>query len=362
MAVSNPVVPVGAWQVDVRSEPSPDWDSFVAMRPDASVYLLSGWARLVRDVFRHPAYFLEARDASGTLIGILPVVQQRSLLLGNFATSLPFFNYGGVLCEEREGPAGVLAGVLMERARRLAQDLRCSYLEFRDQQPRPGAWSVRTDKVGMVLALPGSFDELARQLGSKLRSQVKRADRENPQVRMGGVELVDDFYDVFARNMRDLGTPVYPRRFFSALLARFPDYCRLLVVYLGERPAAAGFIVNYRGRAEIPWAACRSDAKPLGMNMKLYWEVLSFVMQQGCTSFDFGRSTVDAGTYRFKKQWGALPVQLYWHRWERATSRHAAAAPASQGRLMRCATAVWQRLPIRVANTLGPIVSPDLPW
>src|SRR5690606_22713879 len=116
-----------------------------------------------------------------------------------------------------------------------------------------------------------------------------------------------------------------------------------------------------RQRAEIPWAACLAEAKPLGMNMKLYWEVLRLSVSRGCTSFDFGRSTVDSGTYRFKKQWGAEPVQLHWHRWAR-NARPEAGDGGAGGRAMRIATSLWRRLPLPLANTLGPLVAPSLPW
>jgi FemAB-related protein (PEP-CTERM system-associated) len=354
--VTVPLDQAQPWNISVQSEPSPQWDGFVAKHAESSVYLLSGWSLLAREVFGHPAFFIEARDAGNALVGVLPVVQQKSLLLGNFATSLPFFNYGGCLCASED-----IAVAMMTRARELAEQRGCSYIEFRDDRPRPGDWIRRTDKVSMVLALPDTFEKLSKQLGSKLRSQAKRADREEPTVRIGGVELVDDFYDVFAHTMRDLGTPVYPRKFFPALLRRFPEYCRLIVVDCRGKPAAAGFVVIYNGRAEIPWAACRADAKPLGFNMKLYWEVLAYVVGQKCVSFDFGRSTVDAGTYNFKKQWGAQPVQLHWHRWERNAASEVAEA-SSGGKLTDLLSRVWQKLPIGVANTVGPFISPGLPW
>lgn len=341
----------------VAARPSPDWDAFVKARPAASVYLRGGWSLLAQEVFGHDPHFIEARDHAGALCGVLPVVRQKSLLFGNFATSLPFFNYGGALADDEQ-----VALQLMERARVLAQDLGCRYLELRDAEPRPGGWQVRTDKVTMILDLPADAAALSRQLGSKLRSQVKRADRESPSLRVGGAELLKDFYEVFCHTMRDLGTPVYPRRFFDALFRAFPDECLLVVVDRAGKPAAAGFLILADGRAEIPWAACREDAKPAGFNMKLYWEVLMAVIERGCRQFDFGRSTTDSGTYRFKKQWGARPMQLYWHRWERDADPAKAGVPAKEGRLMRYATSAWQKLPLRVANALGPLVSPSLPW
>jgi FemAB-related protein (PEP-CTERM system-associated) len=340
--------------ISVRSTPSEDWDPFVR-RQRASVYFGSGWSLLARDVFGHDPVFIEARIEQH-LVGVLPFVRQRGLL-GNFATSIPFFNYGGALSAD---PAVALA--LMNRARDEARSLGCSYLELRDVHQRAADWSVRTDKVSMLLELPGTPELLGKALGSKLRSQIKRADREGIVVRRGGSELIDAFYAVFAENMRDLGTPVYPKKFFCAIVSRFPDATQLVVIEHNGKAAAAGFLVIDAQRAEIPWAACSEAAKPLGMNMKLYWEVLVASIERGCTVFDFGRSTLDSGTYKFKKQWGAQPLQLHWHRWERDPPTTQDSGGRGESRVLRYATAIWQRLPLRVANALGPLVSPGLPW
>jgi len=343
--------------VRVLERPSPDWDSFVAVAPGASIYHRSAWVRLAKDVFGHTVACAEARNAAGALVGVLPVVRQKSLLLGTFATSLPFCNHGGAVCATPE-----VALALMNGARSWADEAGCAYLEFRDERPLPGDWSVRTDKVTMELSLPPTLQELSKQLGSKLRSQVKRADREQPSVHIGGAELVPQFYDVFARNMRSLGTPVYPRRFFEAVQESLPDQSLVITVSRNGVVGAAGFLMISGGRAEIPWAACSDEAKPLAFNMKLYWEALAAAIERGCRVFDFGRSTVDAGTYRFKAQWGAQPRQLYWHRWE-GHAKHAQESGApGKGRVMQLAASVWRRLPLKVANTVGPWIAPSLPW
>lgn len=355
VAAADAVTP--RWRVDVRESPGPDWDPFVRGCPESSIYHLSGWTELAREVFGHRALFLESRGSAGELVGVLPLIQQRSWLLGNFATSTAFFNYGGALAADR-----LIAQQLMLRASEEAKALGCRYLEFRDVQPRPGEWTRRTDKITLRLTLPETVEALSKRLGSKLRSQVKRAEREEVQCRTGSLELLDAFYAVFAENMRDLGTPVYPRRFFEAVLKRFAEHCQLVVIESRGEPWAAGFLVYWRGQAEIPWASCRAKAKPLGANMKLYWEVLSQAIARGCTSFDFGRSTVDSGTYRFKRQWGAEPVPLYWYRWERNGIGGATSAAEERGRVMELATALWQRLPLPIANSLGPLLSGALPW
>lgn len=348
-------VAVSALTLSVSTAPSRDWDEFVRSR-QTSIYMLSDWALLAHDVFGHRALFVEARHPDGRLAGILPIVQQKSLL-GNFMTSIPFFNYGGALADTREARFA-----LMDRAREIAREARCSYLELRDTDPSSDGWCARTDKVTMILQLPATTDGLAKVLGSKLRSQIKRADRESIAVRTGGRELLDDFYDVFAQNMRDLGTPVYPKKFFAAILQRFSEHATLVVIDHQGVPSAAAFLVIDGARTEIPWASCRAESKSIGLNMKLYWEVLCYVIGRGSTSFDFGRSTLDSGTYKFKKQWGAEPQQLYWHRWERDAGPAKAGGSARESRLMRYATSLWQKLPLGVANALGPLVSPSLPW
>lgn len=346
-----------ASKVSVQEAPGPDWNPFVMGLSDSSLYHLSGWAEVAREVFGHRALFVESRGASGSLLGVLPVIQQKSRLLGNFATSLAFFNYGGPLAAD---PA--VAQQLMIRAAQEAEALGCRYLEFRDVHPRPGEWSRRTDKMTLRLALPDTMEALSRSLGSKLRSQVKRAEREGAQCKTGGAALLDDFYAIFAENMRDLGTPVYPKRFFEAILRRFAQYCRLVVIESGGEPWAAAFLVFWRGCAEVPWASCRAKAKPLGANMKLYWELLSQAIDRGCTSFDFGRSTIDSGTYRFKRQWGAEPMPLYWYRWERHGSGRETSAGEEKGKVIQLAATIWQRLPLPIANTFGPLISGSLPW
>jgi FemAB-related protein (PEP-CTERM system-associated) len=356
MMAASPEIAQSRCRVDVLEAPGSDWDPFVRGLPDSSIYHLSGWTEIAREVFGHRALFVEARDSSGSLTGVLPMIRQRSWLLGNFATSLAFFNYGGALAAD---PA--VAQQLMIRAAEEAKALGCRYLEFRDVQPRAGEWTRRTDKVTLRLQLPATIEALSKRLGSKLRSQVKRAEREGVQCRTGTMALLDDFYAVFAENMRDLGTPVYPKRFFEAILRRFDQHCQLVIIESQGEPWAAAFLVYWRGCAEVPWASCRAKAKPLGANMRLYWELLSLAIGRGSTSFDFGRSTVDSGTDRFKRQWGAEPMPLYWYRWE-PHGNGGTTSGDGPGKAMQLATTIWQRLPLTIANTLGPFISGALPW
>jgi len=323
----------------------------VLAHPRATLYHSWRWSEFAGAVFGFRVHRLTVADAAGGIAGLLPLVEQRSRVSGNRLVSLPYFNYGGALGtseqQERE---------LMERACELARARRIAQLELRDAIPRPGL-PVRSDKASVELVLPSSAEELSRSLDAKLRSQVRRADREAPEVTVGGAELVEAFYAVFSANMRDLGTPVYPRRFFVELVRQFAADCGIVLVRLRGRPAAAALLTHFRDRTEIPWAASLREHRATSVNMRLYWECLAHAIGRGSRVFDFGRSTLDSGTYRFKLQWGGRPRTLHW-----VYPLAASAPPAGHGRLAEVARRVWSRLPLPIANRLGPWISPGLPW
>ena len=330
------------------------WDGYVHSHGSASLYHLYGWRNLIERVFDQQCHYYRALDDQGRLVGVLPVTRLRSRLFGDYMVSLPYFNYGGAI-----GDNGESESALMRHAVSVARDLRLSHLEFRDSVPRDEGWPVRTEKVAMELALPEDSDALWKGIGSKLRAQIRRPSREGAVAVCGGAELADEFYTVFSRNMRDLGTPVYSRALFQAILAAYPEQCDLVVVRLNGKPVAGAFLLRFRGRMEIPWASSVREYNRLGVNMLLYWEVLQRAIERQCTVFDFGRSTRDSGTYRFKKQWGALPRPLYWHYWLREGNELPSLNPDNPK--YRTAIRLWQRLPLPVANWLGPMLVRSLP-
>lgn len=335
----------------VSNAPPIDWDDYVHAHPGARVYHEARWAQLPARLFGFQSWFLSSRDSAGKLTGVLPVVRQRGRL-GSFLVSLPYFNYCGSLADD----AGTRAA-LVGAAFRLGDELGVKYVQLREEEAvEVSGAAQKTDKVAMRMALPKTSEELGRALGSKLRSQIRRAEREPVATRIGGAELLDDFFSVFCSVMRDLGTPVYPRRFFDAVMQDAAGRATIVVIDLDGKPAAAGFLLSFRSSVEIPWAGTVAAAKPKSLNMKLYWEVLSHVIGRGFTEFDFGRSTAGSGTHKFKEQWGAKPVQLYWH------EHHPGGHSGGSGRTVELATRMWQRLPLRAANWLGPMISPGLPW
>ncbi|MEM7432682.1 MAG: FemAB family XrtA/PEP-CTERM system-associated protein [Pseudomonadota bacterium] len=328
------------------------WDAYIAVHPSATIYHQYRWRDFYRSYFGKETHYFVA--ASGDdIVGVVPVVRQDSRLFGNYCVSLPFFNYGGLLSSSRDAE-----DALVEALQRHVDESGADYVELRGCSPVTALLS-KTHKVSMRLALPDSYDQLSAALGAKLRSQIKRPLRENPHVDIGQIELLDAFYSVFSRNMRDLGTPVYAKSMFAEILQRFPDSAEIVAVSIGEQTVAAGFLLHGQAMTEVPWASSDRRFNRVGVNMLLYSEMLKRSIERGASVFDFGRSSKDSGTYRFKKQWGAEPVQLYWSYSLEGGKDLPELSP--ENARYSAAISLWQRLPLPIANFVGPFLSRNLP-
>jgi serine/alanine adding enzyme len=329
-----------------------EWDTHVASHRDATAYHRWAWRGVFREAFGHPAHYLVARR-DGRVVGGLPIVTFRSRVFGAFAVSLPFVNYGGVVADDTE-----TAAALVHEAVRWARRERLSHVELRHLLPKAAPWPAKRHKVAMWLSV-GSNEAVAwARLDRKVRNQVRKAQKAGLRTEVGGPELIDAFYQVFATNMRDLGTPVYGRGFFEAILRSFPDSARVFVVSLGQTPVAAAVTIRWRDTVEVPWASSLRAHNDKAPNMLLYWTMLKAAMAQGAARFDFGRSTPDEGTFHFKRQWGAEPHPLVW---EYAGLEGAPPDQSPKNPKFRLAIAIWQRLPLAVANRLGPAIVRNIP-
>jgi serine/alanine adding enzyme len=297
----------------------------------------------------------ETPESAGRLVGLLPLADVRSWLFGRFLVGLPYLNVGGVLADRAE-----VAHALVEEAARLADRLNARYLELRHEKPleHPRLTEQLTSKVHMRLALPATPEQLWKSFDPKVRNQVRKGQRMELSVHWGSLDLLEDFYRVFAHNMRDLGTPVFPRRLFQAILEQFPNDAELCVVRMGGRPVAGALLVHGPGMTEVPSASSLRKYNHTCANMLMYWHLLSRAVERGQTVFDFGRSTVDSPTYRFKKQWGAQPAAAVWQYYLR---RGTIGQMRPESGRFRLAIQLWRRLPVWLTRLLGPWIVRGIP-
>ncbi len=338
-------------RVEVFAGPEAEWDAFVRSDETASYTHLSGWWPIMREEFGHECVPLAAYDAGGALAGVLPLVHVRSRLFGRYLISMPFLNAGGPLGSPEARNA--LAAAAEEEGRRR----RVSLVELRSQDTAPAWGRVSGRKITVHLPLPANEDDLWKRFSSKLRSQVRRAMREEFETRFGADEL-DGFYRVFTRNMRALGTPVLARRVFERILEAFPDLAECAVVYDGAVPIAGGFGFGWNGTFELTWASSLREYNRRAPNMLLYWSIMMRAIETGNRTFDFGRCTPGSGTHRFKLQWGGTDVPLPWTQWSPGDT---ASPPSPDQPVFRAAEACWRILPLAVTNRLGPLIARQLP-
>lgn len=360
-----------------------EWDRLVTSSALGCVYQMAVWRDVIRSSYGHDAYYLLATESPpierryepaaseapgfvgdpGRAVGILPLIHMRHWLFGNSLVSLPYFDGGGILA------AGVEAqSALVQKGLDLAQELGAGVLELRQlhalvacgQEAAAGrraqGWRVAMDaaagKARMVLDLPQSADLLMASFRAKLRNQIHKPVKAGLKVQIGGNELLDDFYRVFVENMRELGSPVHAKALMRNVLLRFPQAARIFVVYGDGTPVAASLAIGHKETLTNPWASSLRRYSKDAPNMLLYWAMLEFACQHGYRSFDFGRSTIGEGTYRFKEQWGAVPQPLRWVRFERQSASRGDRLTRGQGR--GTAAACWSHLPLLATRVLGP--------
>lgn len=338
----------------VLADHAPDvCDAYVRSHPRATPYHLRAWLQVIRQAFGHRTLSLAA-EQGGRLVGVLPLVFFNSRVFGRFAVSVPFVNYGGVLADGAEAEQALLARAVEEATRS-----GCTHLELRHSDQHFPTLAAKRHKVAMVLALADSVDRQWNELDRKVRNQVRKGEKSQLTIEIGGAALLPAFYAVFARNMRDLGTPVYSARFFEEVCNTFPEQARVFVVRANGQAVAASIVHWLGSTIQVPWASALRESNPLSANVFLYWQMVKYAVEHGFSSFDFGRSTPNEGTFHFKKQWGATPVPLVWEYWTAAGRAMPDLSPANPR--FDLAIRLWQRLPVSLTTVIGPPIVRNIP-
>lgn len=317
------------------------------------------WLDILRSALKHDTSALLAWRGS-ELVGTLPLALTRSPLFGKHLVSLPYVNRAGLLTADDDA-----GEALIRKAVSLADDCDARYLELR-HHGEPFASDqfthTRATKVRMVLDLPTTTDKLWDSYKAKVRNQVRKGEQAGLTIRLGGAELLAGFYSVFAINMRDLGTPVYPRKLFASMLEHLGGRCEIALVMIESMPIAGAVLVHDDAGAcpitQVPSASCLRSYNDLCANMWMYHRLMGRAIERGARAFDFGRSSEDSGTYKFKKQWGAMPRPTPWQVHLRRGELDAVRPdhPRYQKRIER-----WQKLPVWVTRAIGPAIVRGIP-
>ncbi len=327
------------------------WESFVANTPAATFFHRAGWLKIMQEVFRHPAFFLYAERA-GSIEGILPLAQVNSRLFGNSLVAMPFAVYGGVVAENAEAAAALEA-----EAETIACTLDVDHLEYRNVEARHADWprqdlyvtfrkEILPDEEANMLAIPRKQRAMVRKsFKNGLRSEI------DPDA--------SRFFALYADNVRRHGTPALPRKYFDSLLRVFGKDCEVLTVVDGAGTPVSSVLSFYFRDEVLPYYAGDAvRARELAANDFKYWELMRRSCARGLKVFDYGRSKVGAGSYSFKKNWGFEPTPLHYE--YRLYKRDAIPQNNPNNPKYKLMIATWRRLPLWVANRLGPLIVRNL--
>ena len=335
-----------------------EWDEYITRKNVSNPYMYGTFRDLITETFGHDPHYLVGRR-NGIISGAIPIFFMKSVFFGKLMSTLPFLTYGGIVADdefcERE---------LVERGVALARENDARFWLIRqapNYSPERSSgfkdFYQKNEKVTFLLDLPSNADKLLASFPSKLRSQIRKTEKNGVVCRVGGVEEVAAFFSVYSRNMRDLGTPTYPITFFRNILNRWKESC-IVTAWFGEVPVGGAFLVGWQRKIEIPWASTDRRYNHLATNMGLYFAAMKYAIGSGYRVMDFGRCTPEEGTYQFKAQWGGQQSPLYWQYWTPS-----GIPPVVNQRDTRFTFLVncWKKLPLGISRILGPRIIRDIP-
>ena len=321
------------------------WDRFVLSCPNATFFHRAGWQRIVAEVFRHKTFFLYV-DNDGVIEGVLPLAQVKSLLFGHGLVSLPFAVYGGVaaICDEA-------ADLLEAEAQSLAQRLGVEHLELRNVASRHADWPAQDLYVTFRKAILPEPEANMLAIPRKQRAMVRKGIKNELVSHID--PDVDRFFALYADNVLRHGTPALPKKFFQRLKEAFGDDCEVLTVTDPAGRTLSSVLSFYFRDEVLPYYAGDDlAARDLAANDFKYWELMRRACERGCKVFDYGRSKIGTGPYSFKKNWGFEPQPLSYE--YRLYKRDSVPQNNPMNPKYRVFIALWKRLPLGVANAIGP--------
>jgi len=333
------------------------WNSFTSGHPDVSPYHHFAWKKSIEKAYGHQCFYLIAENSDKEIIGVLPTVVIKPPFIKGKLCSLPFCDLGACLANDQ-----ATEDLLIKAARDIASKQNLSSFEYRASQKQPSDEDnivpvSKTHKVRMLLDLPETSDILLASFKAKLRSQIKKAEKNGLTVELGHSDkLIDEFYDVFSCNMKDLGSPTHSKKWFTEIKNNYKEDMIISIIEHEDQAIGAGIVLFKGSIATIPWASTKREFNHLAPNMLLYWSLLKYSTDSGYKTFDFGRSSYDEGTFKFKKQWGAKPILLEWKEYRKFGDEYIYESKMSfkKSRKIRLLIeTVWKYMPLPLTIIIG---------
>lgn len=329
------------------------WSAFVNKAASSMIAHQIGWLDVMQKGLGHkPKYLLAINDDKVT--GVLPLILLKTFWGTCYTISLPWIDYGGICADDHETEK-----LLLDAAKRITDSEKAEFMELRSVEAGNQDLTIRDDKVTFLLRLEKDSEGILKSFNAKLRNQIRKSQKSELTVEFGGLEQLPDFYEIFSWKMHDLGTPVWSYTFFETILKTFPTAAEIIIIKKDGKAIAGGLVLAFKGRLYVPSAAAYRSALRYCPNHALYWEVIKRGCAEGYKYFDFGRSKIDSSTFKFKQQWVPTPTSLAWQYYLARAKNMPSINPSNPK--YKLFINIWRKLPLRVANYLGPKIIKNFP-
>jgi FemAB-related protein (PEP-CTERM system-associated) len=326
---------------------SEGWNRFVREHADGTFFHLAEWREVMQRAFGHRTHYLYAQSAAG-IVGVLPLVQVKSVLFGHALVSTPFCVYGGILASTPQAHAA-----LTQAACELGKSLGVDHIEMRNRRQQHPGWASKDLYVTFRRPIAPDPEANMQAIPRKQRAMVRKGIQKGLRSEIDA--NVDRMYAIYSESLRNLGTPVFSRRYPRVLLEVFREHCEVLTVLDGQQPIASVLSFLFRDEVLPYYGGSTLAARSVAGNDFMYWQVMENARQRGARVFDFGRSKRDTGSFDFKAHWGFEPEPLCYEYFLIKAQAVPNLSPtnAKYGRMIR----TWRRLPLGVTQLIGPPIA-----
>jgi FemAB-related protein (PEP-CTERM system-associated) len=330
-----------------QASDSAAWDAYVRAHDSGTFFHLAAWQDVLREAFGHRCHYLLA-ERDGRIVGVLPLAQVKSLLFGNALVSTPFCVYGGIVADDADAHDALEA-----EACRLARDLGVDHLEMRNRERRHPDWPCKELYVTFRKPIDADSEKNMLAIPRKQRAMVRKGIKEELRAEID--QDVGRMYDMYSESLRNLGTPVFSRRYLEILQRTFGTDCDIVTILKGDRAVAS--VLNFYFRDEVLpyYGGGTQEARAVAGNDFMYWQVMDRARERGCRTFDYGRSKKGTGAYDFKTYWGFEPQQLYYEYFLVRRKEMPNLSPTNPK--FSKAIELWRKLPLKLTQLVGPPVA-----
>ncbi len=330
---------------ELKKEDEKAWDEYVLNHPSSTFYHQLRWKNVVMKSYGHKPYYILAKE-DGKIRGLLPLFLMKNMLFGWKIVSVPFAPYGGAI-----GDNTSIEDLLLEHAINVTNESDADYLELRFNIPKDTKLVINNKYMTLILKLDKESKNVWDRFTNKVRNAIRKSIRNKLEMSNSDV---NDFYELYSRNLRDLGTPPHDKKFFNLLHSEFGDDAQIIIVRYIGKPIAGAILLNFKDTVISGWAASDRKYSDLNPNNFLYWNAIKAACEKGYKFFDFGRSLNDSGTYKFKKAWGAEENQLQYVYYLNKIKCMPDTSQINPKRMIFAR--VWKSMPLSITNSFGPFI------